>query len=138
MSQITLREYGPYREPEIDSLYRSVGWSAYYSQPQLLRDAFAHSLYILGAYDEERLVGIVRAVGDGISVVFLQDLLVHPQYQRRGIGRRLIAAVLKKYSHVRQLHLLTDDTADTVQFYEAVGFEAVENIHCKAFTRLRF
>lgn len=138
MLHITIKEYINYEETEILSLYRSVGWGAYYDQPGLLREAFAHSLCVFGAYTGERLVGLARVVGDGITIVFLQDILVAPQFQRKGIGRQLIAQVLNRYRHVRQLHLLTDDLPQTVGFYKAVGFTPVEQIHAQAFTRVRY
>ena len=39
---------------------------------------------------------MVRVVGDGASVILIQDLLVHPEYQRKGIGDQLMRAVLEK------------------------------------------
>lgn len=138
MTDIAIKEYENYNETEILELYKSVGWSGYYDHPETLKAAFEGSLCILGAYAGGELVGLCRVVGDGSTVVFLQDILVKPKYQRQGIGRRLIAAVLEKYRHVRQLHLMTDDLPATVGFYKAVGFTPVEEIHCRAFTRLRY
>jgi len=138
MSNIAILEYKDYREPEVLALYRSVGWSAYYREPDTLRRAFENSLLTLAAFDGEKLVGMLRVVGDGETIIFLQDILVHPDYRRRGIGRALITELLLRYQHVRQLHLLTDDTPDTVGFYKAVGFTPAEEIHCKTFTRLKY
>ena len=138
MEEIILREYSTYREDEVLDLYRSVGWSAYYDHPDTLRKAFEKSLWILAAWKGSRLVGLLRVVGDGETVVFLQDILVHPSCQRQGIGRRLVAGMLQRYAHVRQLHLHTDDVPSTTEFYKAVGFTPLEEIHGKAFTRLRY
>lgn len=133
-----IREYDGFRQTDVLELYRSVGWSAYYDHPEVLKKAFDNSLCAFAAWDGECLAGLIRAVGDGASVVFVQDILVRPEYQRRGIGTRLIARLLERYEHVRQLHLLTDDRPDTVGFYKAVGFTPVENLHCRAFTRVRY
>ena len=65
-----------YNEEEILSLYKSVGWINYTDNPKMLEDAYANSLRILGAYENEKLLGIIRVVGDGHSVVFIQDILV--------------------------------------------------------------
>lgn len=138
MEEIIIREYREYRQMEILDLYRSVGWSVYYNQPEVLAKAFRNSLCIFAAYEEGQLAGLIRAVGDGASVVFIQDVLVRPAYQRRGIGTRLMAALLDRYKNVRQIHLLTDDIPDTVAFYQAVGFTPVQQNHCIAFTRLRY
>lgn len=138
MDAVSIKEYGNYQEPEVLALYQSVGWSAYYGKPEALKAAFARSLCVLGAYAEGRLVGLIRAVGDGVSIVFIQDVLVEPGFQRRGIGRRLVAELLRRYRHVRQLHLMTDDLPETVAFYKAVGFTPTEEVHFRAFTRLRY
>lgn len=136
--EIIIKEHECYQQEQILSLYRSVGWSAYYDRPEVLKEAFDRSLCVFEAWDGDNLVGLIRAVGDGASIVFVQDILVRPEYQRRGIGTRLIAKLLQRYEQVRQLHLLTDDQPSTVGFYRAVGFTPVENIHCRAFTRVRY
>lgn len=138
MEEILICEYREYRQAEILDLYRCVGWSAYYAQPEMLAMAFQNSLCVYAAYAKGQLVGLIRAVGDGASVVFIQDVLARPAYQRRGIGTRLMAALLERYKNVRQIHLLTDDIPDTVAFYQAVGFAPVQQNHCIAFTRLRY
>ena len=71
-------EYQTYREEEILPLYASVGWTAYTDARDALRRGFVKSLLTLAAYEEKTLVGLVRAVGDGETVVLVQDLLVFP------------------------------------------------------------
>ena len=88
----------------------------------MLCAAYENSLCILGAYEEKSLVGIIRAIGDGASVLLIQDIIVHPLYQRKGIGTKLIKAMLERYSHVYQIQLMTDDTEKTKAFYKSVGF----------------
>ena len=133
---IEIKEYAHYHEEDILPLYRSVGWSAYYSRPEALKQAFENSLCIFAACADGELAGLIRAVGDGYTIVFIQDILVKPAYQRKGIGTRLMARVLERYRHVRQLHLMTDDLPETVGFYKAVGFTPAEDVHCRAFTKL--
>ena len=52
----------------------------------------------------------------------VQDILVHPSHQGRGIGRGLVEAILKRYEHVRQKVLLTDDRPQQLHFYASLGF----------------
>lgn len=113
-------EYQTYREEEILPLYTSVGWTAYTDAPDALHRGFERSLLTLAAYEGETLVGLVRAVGDGETVVLVQDLLVFPQYQRRGIGTALMRAMMDRFANVRQLQLLTDDTEKTLAFYRSL------------------
>ena len=130
-----VKEYMDYNEQEILSLYESVGWDNYTKNPQMLKEAYLHSLRIYAAYVDNKLVGIVRVVGDGSSVVFVQDLLVYPEYQRQGIGTALLKAIMEEYRGVYQLHLLTDNTEKTVAFYKSLGFVMDTDINCRAFTK---
>lgn len=132
-----IRPYSHYMESEILPLYKAVGWSNYYERPEMLRKAYANSLMILGAYEEENLIGILRAVGDGYSIVLIQDILVYPEYQRRGIGTRLMRAVLERYADVYQLQLATDNTEKTVSFYKSLGFSPMQDIGCCGFMKIR-
>jgi GNAT superfamily N-acetyltransferase len=49
-----------------------------------------HSLTWVGAFSSGRLVGFVHAVWDGGIHAFLLDTVVHPDFQRLGIGRDLV------------------------------------------------
>lgn len=133
---VNIQEYTNYNETEILALYSSVGWSGYTNNPQLLRLGFENSLLILGAYEDNRLVGIIRAVGDGHTIIFVQDLLVHPQYQRRGIGKTLLQTLLDKYRQVRQIELVADESPELTVFYQTVGFKKLNDFGCCGFMRL--
>ena len=134
--EFTIREYRNYKEEEILRLYESVGWIAYTRSPDVLRRGFEKSLLTLGAYDGDELLGIVRVVGDGETVVFIQDLLVFPEYQRKGIGSGLLGEVLSRYGNVRQIELATDDDEKTKSFYKSLGFSEMSEIGCVGFMRL--
>lgn len=125
------------RIEDVLPLYEAVGWTNYTSQVQMLEQALRQSLYVLAAYDSGKLVGILRAVGDGVSIVFIQDIIVLPSYQRQGIGSQLIKNCLETYKHVYQIHLLTDTTDKTKAFYESQGFKIVEAVDCRAYTLVR-
>lgn len=72
---------------EVMPLYEAVGWTNYTQKPEMFEVAYKNSLHIIGAFNAEgKLVGILRAVGDGASILFIQDILVYPEYQHQGIG----------------------------------------------------
>ena len=73
-----IRVYKTYNEAEILHLYTSVGWTAYTDHPEVLRKGFVNSLLTLAAYEGEQILGIIRVVGDGYTIVFVQDILVLP------------------------------------------------------------
>ena len=130
-----IREYTQFGENEILRLYTAVGWTAYTENMQALRQGYGHSLLVLGAYENEELAGIIRAVGDGFTVVFIQDILVHPEKQRRGIGTALLRAVLDRFPQVRQIQLTTDDTPQTNAFYRSLGFVTLKETGCCGFMK---
>ena len=138
---MTVRELGvAERETlfdEIMDLYLAVGWSNYTVRPDMLRTAYARSLSVWGAFEEGRLVGIVRAVGDGVSIVFVQDIIVCPELQRRGIGTTLMRAVGERFSRVYQMELLTEDAPGTRGFYESLGLVRADALGCVTYVRQR-
>ena len=130
-----IKEYKEYQEDEIRALYAAVGWTAYTEDLPALERGFQNSLLVLAAYEDGELIGLIRAVGDGATVVFVQDLLVAPQKQRRGVGTALLKAVLDRYSNVRQLLLTTDNTPKTIAFYKSLGFSDLSTFGCCGFMR---
>ncbi len=59
-----------------------------------LEQGYRNSLLVLAAYENDVLLGIIRMVGDGFTIVWIQDILVLPSRQRQGIGTALLKAVL--------------------------------------------
>ena len=138
--ELVIREYTDFDLEEVRKLYLSVGWTNYTDRPhpdEFLTEAFKHSLLTLGAFDKDKLVGFIRVVGDGVSVVFVQDLVVMPQYQRRGIGTKLMQSIMDHYSHVYQFDLMTDHTPKTRAFYTSLGLTDASEIGCTAFFSMR-
>ena len=96
----------------------------------MLEQSLAHSLAIYVARDGEKIVGLVRLVGDGFSSVFVQDLIVLPSYQRQGIGSDLMKEALGDYKDAYQVQLVTDQTEKTLGFYRSLGFETLSTYDC--------
>ena len=119
---------------EIFPLYEAVGWTNYTTNPTMLKNALEHSLFLISARDEEgKLIGFLRAVGDGYSIVYIQDIIVLPEYHRQGIGTQLLRQTMKHFKEVYQLILTTDSELKTVAFYEANGFTALSKYECTSF-----
>ena len=132
-----IKEYSQFKEAEIRRLYSSVGWTAYTEDMDALYRGFINSLLTLAAYEDDELIGILRAVGDGATIVFIQDLLVLPEKQRTGVGSALVRALLERYPGVRQIELMTDNTPGTVAFYRSLGFRELSEIGCCGFMKMQ-
>ena len=133
MEKIQIKQYEHYNEDEILALYKSVGWVNYTNNLEMLKNAYTHSLLTLGAYKNETLIGIIRVVGDGYSIIYIQDIIVLPENQRKGVGSLLLKEVLSQYAYVYQKILLTENQPDTVAFYKKLGFIPDFEMNCVAF-----
>lgn len=124
--------------PNIESilnLYNDVSWSAYTSNLEQLKNAIKNSLKVWTAWEDDLLIALARVVGDGYTIIYIQDILVLQAYQRKGIGSKLLEMILKKYKDVRQIILLTDDTDKTISFYEKNGLTPVGKYNSVAFMK---
>ena len=131
-----IREYIDFNIDEIRRLYSEVGWTAYTENMPALEQGYKNSMLVLAAYEDDELLGIIRTVGDGFTIVFIQDILVFPEKQRQGIGTALLKAVLDRYPNVRQIELATDNTPKTIAFYKSLGFSEYSEIGCCGFMRI--
>lgn len=112
---------------QVISLYEDAGWTSYTKDPEKLMKALYHSLMVISAWDNERLVGLIRAVGDGLVILYIQDILVLNDYKRKGIGKTLMNYIFNKHKEVRQKVLLTEDSKETRGFYESMGFKSCDD-----------
>jgi len=120
---------------ELLNIYNNAGWTVYTNKPELLHKAIQQSLGVFTARHNGQLVGLARTVGDGLTIIFIQDILVLKTFQRKKIGTRLMHLLLKKYKSIRQKCLMTDDTIKTRTFYQSLGFTACDDGKTIAFCR---
>lgn len=134
---IEYREFTVDRMREVKEIFTQEGWSAYLSDDEALRRAFANSLLIYGAFDGEKLIGFIRCVGDGEHIVLVQDLIVMQEYRKRGIGKTLFSEMQRRFGKVRMFCVTTDldDEADN-RFYRSFGMKPLEDGHMITYFRV--
>ncbi len=115
---------GPIDTDEVLEIYTGNAWSSA-AKPVALMAALGNSHSLVTARCAGKLVGIANAISDGHLVVYFPHMLVHPAYQRRGIGRQMMAAMLSKYSGFHQQMLTADGQA--IEFYQSLGFVRAGN-----------
>ena len=131
---ITIKKQEIVKLEDVLHLYQAVGWTNYTHQPEMLKQALSHSLAMYLAFDGEKIVGLIRLIGDGFSSVLVQDLIVLPIYQRQGIGSALMKEALEAYNDVYQVQLVTEQTERTLRFYRSMGFEILSIYGCTGMT----
>ena len=104
---------------EVVDLYKANAWSSA-EKPNELLAALRNSHSLVTARMSARLVGIGNAISDGHLVVYFPHMLVHPEFQGRGIGRSMMTAILERYSGFHQKMLTADGGA--IEFYRSLGF----------------
>lgn len=90
----------------------------------------------LGAFEGEKLLGIICVIGDKYTIIYIQDIIVDPEYQRKGIGTKLVKEILKRYKEVYQITLSTDLREKTVAFYKSLGFLDYREIGSNGFLKI--
>lgn len=115
---ITMQEYLEIRA--------KVGWREL-SEEQAQK-AIENSLYIVGAYANEQLIGMGRIVGDGAVICYIQDLIVTPKSQKMGIGSMILDELVRYVEGLRmegtQMMLCLMCAKGREAFYEKHDFIA--------------
>lgn len=119
IAQLNYQDTRDLPRDQVLALYAAVGWSSA-EKPDELMAALAGSDAVVTAWDGDRLVGLANAITDGALVVYYPHLLVHPDYQRRGVGREIMRRVTEPYDGFHQQAILAD--ANAASFYEKCGF----------------
>ena len=83
MSKIEYIEKTP-TEEEYNNLTDSVGWGK--RENLIVKEALNNTLYSYCAYDEQKLIGYGRIIGDKTIFLYIQDIMVDPKYQNNRIG----------------------------------------------------
>ncbi|MCR6846563.1 MULTISPECIES: GNAT family N-acetyltransferase [Bacillus] len=74
---------------EYKYLCDSVGWSNYMNF-EVAETSLKHSIQCITVKDNEQIIGMGRIVGDGSIYFYIQDIVVHPDYQKHGIGKEIM------------------------------------------------
>lgn len=117
---IEIKETKEINIEKIIKLYKANKWSSA-EKPDLLYKALMNSDSLITAWDGNRLVGLGNAISDGYLVVYYPHLLVHPDYQGKGIGKMIVDKFQNKYGNFHQQLLTADGKA--IDFYRRCGFE---------------
>lgn len=117
--EIEISETRAIKPEQVLALYKANGWSAV-EKPNELFNALIHSHTLITAWDKDKLIGLGNAISDGYLVVYYPHLLVHPNYQGKGIGKRIVDRMSKKYKDFHMQMLVADGKA--IDFYKKAGF----------------
>ena len=106
------------------ALYNTTGWNEKHRfNKEDLREAISNSWYALFVYDSKKLIGSGRIIADGRYHALIVDMIIHPEYQGKGIGGSLLTRLIQKcLEHdIRDIQLFS--AKEKYGFYEKYNFE---------------
>lgn len=114
-----------FTKEQVEQLFLAVNWvSGKY--PERLYKALMNSSTVLTVWDDEKLVGLTRVLDDTEMLAQIHYVLVHPDYQGKGIAGSMIERIKEKYRDFLYIEGMPENKAN-VPFYEKHGFSVMEN-----------
>jgi ribosomal protein S18 acetylase RimI-like enzyme len=123
---IEIRLVSQWDSEEIVALYRAGGWWKEEYEPSGILPLIKGSFLFAVAIDSGKAIGMGRVLSDGISDGYIQDLVILPEYRRRGVGKMIISALLEgcKKRGLGWIALIAEP--DSERFYHTLGFRRLE------------
>ena len=114
-----------FTKQQVEELFLSVNWvSGKY--PDRLYKALMNSSNVFTAWDDDRLVGLVRVLDDKEMLAYVHYVLVHPDYQGKGIASELIKRVKEEYKDFFYIEVMPEESKNAT-FYKKHGFKIMED-----------
>ncbi len=122
----------PIRHPDrnqIIRLYKEAGWWKPENdrRPEFVDRIAENSYCFVGAFHGERMIGMGRALSDGVSDAYIQDVTVLREFRGRGIGGKIIGRLIRKLrtDQVEWIGLIGEP--GTGDFYKKLGFTEMKD-----------
>lgn len=114
---------------QIIRLYKEAGWwePANDRQPEFVDRIAENSYYFIGAFSDRRMIGMGRALSDGVSDAYIQDVTVLHAHRGRGIGEKIIAELIRKLRADRIEWIGLIGEPGTGDFYKKLGFTVMKD-----------
>jgi GNAT superfamily N-acetyltransferase len=123
--QITYKVNAEINAEELSSVFRASGIKRPVDDLPRLGRMIENADILISAWDGNKLVGVARAITDFSYCCYLSDLAVDKNYQKNGIGKKLIALLKDKLGEEVALLLLASQEA--MEYYPRIGFNEIDN-----------
>ncbi|MCS6814035.1 MAG: GNAT family N-acetyltransferase [Cyanobacteria bacterium] len=113
------------RNLEVEQLQALFQVAAFWAQNRRSEDlivAITNSKPVVTVWEGDRLIGFARATSDGVYRATIWDVVIHPNYQGAGLGRKLVETILM-HPHMNRVERTYLMTTHQQQFYERIGFQ---------------
>ena len=114
---------------EFNMLTELVGWGT--REENIVEEALNNTLYSLCAYNGDKLIGYGRIIGDKTIFLYIQDIMVIPEYQGQKIGTGIMNKLIAKINEYKKINpyirTYLGASKGKENFYEKFGFVARPN-----------
>lgn len=121
---IEYKDIHDFKKEDLQELFLSVEWSSGH-YPEKLVIAMKNFEKVYTAWDGEKLVGFICAMDDGIMTAYVHYLLIRPEYQHMGIGKKLVEMMKEAYRDYLRVVIVAYN--EELGFYESCGFEKAKD-----------
>lgn len=125
--KIQIKKHNP--SPEIyNSLRNSVGWTIY-RDLKAVKKSLKNTLYCVCAFDADKIIGMGRIIGDHSITYYIQDVIVLPEYQKKGIGSKIMEKLMQyvEDNAIQNTNVGLMSAKGKENFYGKYGFEVRPN-----------
>ena len=109
---------------EFNYLYDMVGWEAY--DDSITKQALDNTYYSVSIYDDDKIIGYGRLIGDTICFMYIHDIMVLPEYQNQKIGTLIMNKLMDKVHELQKINpdirVYLGASKGKEDFYKRFGF----------------
>ena len=109
---------------EFNLLYEAVGWGTI--DTNIIDTALKNTVYSICVYDDSKIIGYGRIIGDKTMFLYIQDIMVLPRYQNQKTGTNIMNKIITKIKELKtinpSLRTYIGPSKGVEEFYRKFGF----------------
>ena len=109
-----------FKAEDVIRIYKDAGWWQERNEQDI--DKMLKNEISVGAWSNYMLIGFTRAVTDGQFRAYVEDVVIHSDFQKTGIGTKLVSRLLAEISHIDVISLFCEEKL--IPFYEKNNFKS--------------
>lgn len=115
---------------DFNYLTDKVGWGI--RNVKIVEEALNNTLYSVSIYDDNKIIGYGRIIGDKTIFLYIQDIMVIPEYQQQKVGTKIMNALLTKVNEYKKVNpnirTYLGASKGKEEFYEKFGFKTRSSV----------
>jgi N-acetylglutamate synthase-like GNAT family acetyltransferase len=113
---------------DLDMIHRFLTQDSYWAKGisyELVENSLSNS-FCVGAFIDEKQIGFARVITDYSTFAYLADVLVLPQYQGKGVAKKMLSHIFQQ-TWIKRLRRIMLATKDAHELYRQFQFKDLKN-----------